>query len=234
MSSSFFKNLIFLFLLIAGCRDQGNKEKPIVIAPEPGLIQDEPLTKTSAKNKTIVFLGNSLTAGYGVMPTESFPSLIQAKIDSLHLPYKVVNAGISGETSADGFGRIDWVLRQPIDILILELGGNDGLRGIPMSETEKNLQSIIHTVSQKFPNCKIVLAGMEIPPNMGKTYTSEFRVVFRKLAKLNKTFLIPFLLAGVGGVQELNQPDGIHPNAEGHKLVADNVWTILKPLMTSR
>jgi acyl-CoA thioesterase-1 len=183
------------------------------------------------KNKNIVFFGNSLTAGYGVDPSVSFPSLIQVKIDLLKLPYRVVNAGLSGETSAGGNSRIDWVLRQPLDIFILELGGNDGLRGIPMSETKKNLQAIIDKVRQKYPTSKIVLAGMQIPPNMGKKYTSEFRTVFQQLAGRNKIYLISFLLEGVGGVPGLNQADGIHPNVQGNKIVAENVWKVLKPLL---
>jgi acyl-CoA thioesterase-1 len=178
--------------------------------------------------KNIVFFGNSLTAGYGVEESEAFPALIQEKIDSLKLPYKVINAGVSGETSAGGKSRIDWVLRQPVDVFVLELGANDGLRGISLSETLKNLQAIIDEVKKKYPTAKVVLAGMEIPPNMGKKYTDDFRVLYRQLAERNQTLLIPFLLKGVGGEPELNQPDGIHPNIEGHKIVADNVWAVLK------
>jgi acyl-CoA thioesterase-1 len=176
-------------------------------------------------------MGNSITAGYGVGESEAFPALIQKKIDSLRLPYKVINAGISGETSADGLSRISWVLKQPVDVFVLELGGNDGLRGIPLSGTAQNLQGIIDSVKKKYPNAKLILAGMEIPPNMGKKYTDEFRALYGQLAKKNNTLLIPFLLKGVGGVPELNQDDGIHPNIEGHKIVADNVWRQLKPLL---
>ena len=183
--------------------------------------------------ENIVFFGNSLTAGYGVDPSQAFPSLIQTKINSLKLPYQVINAGLSGETSAGGNSRIDWVLRQPVYIFVLELGGNDGLRGIPMSETTKNLQSIIDKLRRKYPSSKIILAGMQIPPSMGEKYTSEFRAVFQQLAVRNKIYLIPFLLEGVGGVPGLNQQDGIHPNAEGHKIVAENVWKVLKPMLSS-
>jgi acyl-CoA thioesterase-1 len=181
--------------------------------------------------ENIVFFGNSLTAGYGVDPSEAFPSLIQAKINSLKLPYQVINAGLSGETSAGGNSRIDWVLRQPVYIFVLELGGNDGLRGIPRSETTKNLQVIIDKVRRKYPSAKIILAGMQIPPSMGEKYTSEFRAVFQQLAVRNKIYLIPFLLEGVGGVPGLNQQDGIHPNEEGHKIVAENIWKVLKPML---
>jgi len=185
----------------------------------------------SGSLKNIVFFGNSLTAGYGVEESEAFPALIQIKIDSLKLPYKVINAGVSGETSAGGKTRIDWVLKQPVDVFVLELGANDGLRGISLSETSKNLQAIIDEVKKKYPTAKVVLAGMEIPPNMGKRYTDDFRVLYRLLAEKNQTLLIPFLLKGVGGEPELNQPDGIHPNVKGHRIVADNVWGVLKDVL---
>ena len=181
--------------------------------------------------KNIVFFGNSITAGYGVEQSEAFPALIQAKMDSLQLHYKIINAGVSGETSAGGKSRIDWVLQQPVDVFVLELGANDGLRGIPLSETSKNLQSIIDEVKKKYPVAKLVLAGMEIPPNMGKKYTDDFRALYHQLAEKNQTLLIPFLLKSVGGEPELNQPDGIHPNVQGHKIVAENVWAVLKDIL---
>jgi acyl-CoA thioesterase-1 len=179
----------------------------------------------------IVFFGDSLTAGYGVGPGQSFPDLIKQRIDSLHLPYDVINAGVSGETSAGGRNRISWVLRQPIDIFVLELGANDGLRGIPVDGTTANLQSIIDAVKAKYPNARLILAGMQIPPSMGATYAASFRNIFPNLAAKNHLTLIPFLLQNVGGVARLNQPDGIHPNPAGHRLVANNVWQILKPLL---
>ena len=183
------------------------------------------------KKKTIVFFGNSLTAGYGLSPSQAFPALIQNKIDSLNLPYTVINAGVSGETSSGGNARIDWILRQPLDVFILELGANDGLRGIPLHETKKNLQSILDKVKQKYPAAKLILAGMQIPPNMGQTYTTEFRNIFQELAAGNKITLIPFILEGVGGEEKLNQPDGIHPTAEGHVIVAENIWKELRQLL---
>jgi len=188
-------------------------------------------TTTITKKKTIVFYGNSLTAGYGLSPEQAFPALIQKKIDSLGLPYKVINAGVSGETSSGGKTRIDWILREPVDIFILELGANDGLRGTPLSETKKNLQDIIDKVKAKYPDSKLVFAGMEIPPNMGQAYTTEFRNIYTDLAVKNKMTLIPFLLQGVGGEPELNQADGIHPTAEGHLIVADNVWKELQKVL---
>ncbi|CAG4999096.1 Esterase TesA [Dyadobacter sp. CECT 9275] len=183
----------------------------------------------SASKKNIVFFGNSLTAGYGLDdPSLAFAGLIQKRIDSLGLAYKVINAGVSGETTAGGNSRIDWLLKQPLDVFILELGGNDGLRGIPVSETKKNLQSILDKVKAKYPDAKLILAGMQIPPNMGQEYTSQFRMLYADIAKTNHVQLIPFLLEGVGGEPKLNLPDGIHPNVAGHKIVAENVWSILK------
>lgn len=181
--------------------------------------------------KTIVFFGNSITAGYGLDPNQAFPALIQHKIDSQHLKYKVVNAGVSGETSSGGNSRVDWILEQAVDVFVLELGGNDGLRGIPLTETRANLQSIIDKVKGKYPQVKIIIAGMQIPPNMGAEYTTEFREIFGGLARKNNAELIPFILEGVGGEEKLNQEDGIHPTAEGHHIVADNVWRKLEPLL---
>lgn len=185
----------------------------------------------TAKNKTIVFFGNSLSAGYGLTPTEAFPAIIQTKIDSAALPYKVVNAGLSGETTAGGLSRIDWILQQPLDVFVLELGANDGLRGIPVAETKRNLQSIIDKVNAKYPTAQIVLAGMQIPPNMGAEYAQTFQAIYPDLASKNKITLIPFLLEGVGGEAQLNQQDGIHPTAEGARIVAQNVWQVLQPLL---
>lgn len=182
--------------------------------------------------KTILFFGNSLTAGYGLDPSEAFPALIQKKIDSLNLPYKVINSGLSGETTAGGKSRISWVLREKVDVFVLELGGNDGLRGIDVESTRQNLQAIIDTVKVKNPDTRIVIAGMQIPPNMGPDYTARFRDIFSTLAQKNNTALIPFLLEGVGGIPALNLPDGIHPTAEGHKIVAGNVWNVLQPILT--
>ncbi len=218
--------LLFIILLSAACR---NDKKSNDLSKQDSVKKKESSARGDLKN--IVFFGNSITAGYGVEQSEAFPALIQAKIDSLKLPYKVINAGVSGETSAGGKSRIDWVLQQPVDVLVLELGANDGLRGIPLSETSKNLQSIIDEVKKKYSAVKIVLAGMEIPPNMGKKYTDEFRELYRQLAEKNQTLLISFLLKNVGGEPELNQPDGIHPNVQGHKIVAENVWAVLKDIL---
>lgn len=185
-----------------------------------------------AATKTILFFGNSLTAGYGLEDvSDAFPALIQGKIDSMKLPYKTVNAGLSGETSAGGKNRIGWLLRQKVDVFVLELGANDGLRGIPVKETVRNLQDIVDSVKTKYPDVKMVMTGMQIPPNMGAAYTTEFKGIFADLAKKNNMALVPFILEGVGGVPELNQGDGIHPTVEGHKIVAENVWAVLKGLL---
>ncbi len=181
--------------------------------------------------KVILFLGNSLSAGLGVDSDESFPSLIQERIDSLGWNFKVVNAGVSGETTSGGLSRIDWALRQPIDVLVLELGGNDGLRGIPVEVTKQNLEEIITRTQATYPNAEIVLAGMQMPPNLGAEYTSQFRDVFYDLAEENDIHLIPFLLEGVGGVESMMQDDRIHPNAAGHQRAAANVWEVLEPVL---
>jgi acyl-CoA thioesterase I len=187
---------------------------------------------SSNKKKVIVFFGNSLAAGYGLdNTTDAFPNRIGARIDSLGLPYRVVNAGLSGETTAGGRSRIGWILRQPAAIFVLELGGNDGLRGIPLTSSRANLQAIIDTVRLKNPATKIVIAGMQIPPNLGQSYTTEFRGIFKELATKNNAVLIPFLLENVGGIPKLNQPDGIHPNVQGHRIVTENVWKIIGPMV---
>jgi acyl-CoA thioesterase I len=216
----------FTLWMSSGCNHSARTEKPAIVP-----VKNNQTVENKESRKNIVFFGNSLTAGFGVDPSEAFPALIQARLDSLKLPYQVINAGLSGETSAGGNTRIDWVLRQPLSVFILELGGNDGLRGIPLSETSRNLQVIIDKVRAKYPFSKIIMAGMQIPPNMGEKYASEFRTLFQQLAARNKIFLIPFLLEGVGGVPMLNQQDGIHPNVQGHKIVAENVWKVLRPML---
>ena len=216
---------IFL-LMFYGCTE-GQK---------PAAITGSDTVKVTTKNqpelmKTILFFGNSLTAGYGLEPEESFPALIQNKIDSLDLPYKVINAGLSGETTAGGKARISWLLKQKIDVFVLELGANDGLRGIPVSETTQNLQSIVEQVKAKYPDVKMVMTGMQVPPNMGGLYATEFGQIFKKIAEKNNMSFVPFLLDKVGGVSELNQSDGIHPTAKGHIILAENVWKVLKGIL---
>lgn len=189
------------------------------------------LASDPAVKKTVVILGDSLAAGSGVDLTEAFPALLQKKIDEAALPFTVVNAGVSGDTTAGGLRRLDWLLRRHIDVLMIELGGNDGLRGIPPEVTRTNIQSMIDRVKKKYPEVQIVIAGMQMPPNMGKDYTKEFQNVFPEIARKNNAALVPFLLEGVGGKTDMNLPDMIHPNPAGHKLVAENVWAVLKPIL---
>jgi len=212
-----------LLLLLSAC---GGKNTPTDTQQQAAT---KDTTAATSNKKVILFFGDSLTAGYGLDdPSNAFPGVIQQKIDSLKLDYAVINAGVSGETTAGGLARIDWVLKQKPNVFVLELGANDGLRGIPVAETTRNLQSIIDKVKAKYPDAKILLTGMQVPPSMGHDYTTAFKNLFPALAEKNKIALVPFLLAGVGGNPKLNQADGIHPTAEGAKIVADNVWEILK------
>jgi len=182
--------------------------------------------------KTILFFGDSLTAGYGLSsPDQAFPKLVETELNKKNKKVKVINSGLSGETSAGGLSRIDWVLRQPVDVFVLELGANDGLRGLPLDQTRKNLQAIIDKVKSKYPRAKIVLAGMMVPPNMGQSYSDEFKKVYPDLAAKNNSQLIPFLLEGVGGDEKLNQGDGIHPNIDGHKIIAKNLVKIFEKII---
>ena len=182
--------------------------------------------------KNILFLGDSLTAGYGLPASQAYPSLIQSKLsEEGYTRYNVINAGQSGDTSAGGLYRVDRWLSQPVDIFILALGANDGLRGIPTRETTQNLQQIIDKVKQHHPEAKIILSGMEIPDIVPGRYAAEFRKLFRELAIKNSIGFIPFLLEGVVGMRQLNLPDGVHPNAEGQKLLAKHTWDVLKDML---
>lgn len=188
-------------------------------------------TLEAQETKTILFFGDSITAGYGIDSENAFPALIQSKLDSLNYNYRAVNAGLSGETSAGGLRRVEWVLQQSVDIFVLELGGNDGLRGVDPADTKSNLQGIIEIVQEKNPNITVILTGMEAPPNMGQDYTDAFRQVYIDLDQENEVQFIPFILEGVAGNPELNLPDGIHPTEEGHEIVADLIWDTLYPLL---
>lgn len=179
-------------------------------------------------SQTILFFGDSITAGLGVQQEQAFPAIIQEKIDSLALNYEVINGGLSGETSAGGVRRIDWILRRDIDIMVLELGGNDGLRGIDLSSTKDNLQQIIDKYRAKNPNGQIILAGMQVPPNLGQEYTSQFQEIYPELAEENDLPLIPLIMNKLGGEEDLIQGDGIHPTPKGHEVIAETVWDVLK------
>lgn len=229
-SQNLLKFCYFLTVFIVLSCGNNTKTKAVVDTNENTTTETEASATTTIK--TILFFGDSITAGYGLDDTnDAFPGIIQTKVDSLGLNYEVVNSGVSGETSAGGRSRIDWILNQDIDIFVLELGANDGLRGVPISETKANLQAIIDAVKTKSPDTKIVLAGMQLPPNMGQDYTTQFRAIFSDLAMENNIAFIPFILKDVGGVKELNQNDGIHPTAEGHKIVANTVWEVLEPVL---
>ena len=222
-----------IFLLVATVLSScGNNKQTTAGQSKTQTVKDSAVTADKEKTapvKNILFFGTSLTAGLGVNPEQAFPAVIQHKIDSLHLPYKVINGGLSGETSAAGKSRIGWLLRQPVDVLVLEIGANDGLRGIPVKETISNLQAIVDQVKQKYPKAKLLLAGMQMPPSMGEKYTTDFKDIFPAIAKKNNMDLIPFLLKNVGGIAKLNQQDGIHPTPAGHKILAENVWVKLQP-----
>jgi acyl-CoA thioesterase I len=217
------------FCLIFMACSQPEKEANIVVNPaETG----QPAANQSKKKKTIIFFGDSLTAGYGLENVKSgYVSLVQQRMDSLGLDYHAVNAGLSGETSAGGNERVDWVIRTPVDIFVLELGGNDALRGVQTEETLKNLGSIITKVKTKYPEAKVVLAGMQAPPNMGQAYTQKFSAMYPNLAKEHGATLIPFILANVGGIPDLNQGDRIHPNEKGQYILRENVWKVMAPLL---
>lgn len=214
--------------MLSACGNSQNSDKTAAIAKAKPAEAAPMATDINGKIQNILFFGTSLTAGYGLDPAEAYPALIQKKIDSLDLPYKVINGGLSGETSAAGKSRIDWLLKQPIAVFVLELGANDGLRGLSVTETSANLQAVIDKVKAKYPNVKMVMAGMQMPPNMGEKYTADFKAVFSNLAQKNQMVFVPFLLEGVGGVARLNQEDGIHPTAEGQQILAENVWKKLK------
>ncbi len=211
-----------LFLL--SCGEKTTKNESLSTSNEI-----ENSVDTAPETRLVMFYGTSLTAGLGLEQEQAYPALIQKKIDSLDLPYQVVNAGLSGETTAGGRSRLDWVLNQEVDVFVLELGANDGLRGVPVAESRRNLQAIIDAVKENNPDVKIILTGMQMPPNMGRDYTQDFSNMFPELAEENDILLIPFLLENVGGIPELNQSDGIHPTAEGQKIMANTVWEVLEP-----
>lgn len=181
--------------------------------------------------RTVVILGDSLAAGYGVDSSEAFPALLQQKVAAAGLPFKIVSAGVSGDTTAGGLRRLDWVLKRPVDVLLIELGGNDGLRGLAPEATRTNLQQIIDKTRAQQPGARFIIAGMQLPPNLGEDYIRQFERVFPEVAKANGAALIPQLLAGVGGDPKLNLPDRIHPTPAGHQLVAETVWKVLRPVL---
>lgn len=218
---------IFLFaILFFSCNSSSQKENQ-----NKRKANKEVNKSKKNKKKIIVFFGDSITEGYGLDKSSAYPAVLQEKIDSLNLNYEVVNAGLSGETTSAGVERVDWVLKQPIDIFVLALGGNDGLRGIKPQKSKESLLQIIEKVKKNNKQVDILLAGMEAPPNMGEEYTTEFRNIFKAIAEEQKLTFLPFLLENVGGEKELNQADGIHPNEKGQKTVANNIWKYLKTML---
>lgn len=224
-----FPILIGLAVFMTSCKD-GKKakteEQQVDVTPEK---IDE--SSESTNKKVIMFYGNSLTAGYRLEENESFPSLIEDKIDSLDMNYSVVNAGLSGDTSYDGLKRLDWVLNTKVDVFILELGANDMLRGLPLKNTRENLSNIIKMVKSKYPDAIIGICAMAGAPNMGADYVTEFEKIYRDIAKDEGVVYFPFFLDGVAGNADLLLQDGKHPNAEGQKIVANNIWSTLQPLL---
>jgi acyl-CoA thioesterase-1 len=222
--------VLALSVALCGCsRDTAAPPSTTTAAPAAPAAPPAPRPPESTRPK-IVVLGDSLSAGLGLQQSQAFPSLLQQKLDAGHYDWEVINAGISGDTSAAGLQRLDWALdQQNVRILVVELGANDGLRGLPVSEMKKNLAAIIERAQQK--RIAVLLAGMEAPPNFGPEYVVSFRQAYRDLAKQYNVPLLPFLLDRVAGIPGLNQGDGIHPNIEGAAIVADNVWTVLKPMV---
>jgi acyl-CoA thioesterase-1 len=200
----------------------------------PAARQPAPNASRAAIRRTILFVGTSITAGLGLEPDSAFPQMIDRKLDSLRLPYDAVNAGVSGETSAGLLRRIDWLLRQPFDVVVVETGANDALRGTPVATVRANVQHVVDRIRSSHPDAAILLAQMEALPNLGERYTSEFRAMFPDVARRNGLTLLPFLLDGVAGHRELNQADGIHPNMAGERIVAENVWRALYPILERR
>ena len=216
-------------MLLTSCKDKTNA--PVRSTEPSSPATQEAVTEPKSDKAVLLFYGNSLTAGYGLEEQESFPSLIQDRIDSLGLGYQVVNAGLSGETTSGGLQRLDWVLRQPVDLFALELGANDMLRGLPLEQTRANLASIIDGVRAKYPAATILLLEMLAAPNMGADYQRDFKQIYTDLASEKEVQLVPFFLEGVAGNPDLLLPDGKHPNADGQEIVAENLWGYLQPIL---
>jgi acyl-CoA thioesterase I len=192
-----------------------------------------PTAAPTADAPVVLFLGTSLTAGLGLDPAQSYPARIQERIRAAGLPHRVVNAGVSGETAAAARRRLDWLLKQRVDVLVIETGANDGLRGQDPDATRADIQALIARAREQRPAPRILLVGMQAPPNLGRPYAERFRAIYPELARANDVALVPFLLDGVAGVPGLNQPDGVHPTAEGQERLAGNVWKVLRPLLAA-
>lgn len=214
-------------ILLAGCATEDAPRSP---APAPeGPSETRQASDERDARPVVVFLGNSLTAGMGVSPLEAYPALVQQSIDQAGLAFRVVNAGVSGETTAGGLRRVEAILGEGPTVLVVALGGNDALRGVPPAQVRENLQGILDRARSSSQILRIVIMGMLAPPNLGQAYTNAFREVFPDVAVANDADLVPFLLEGVAADPELNQADGIHPTAEGHRVMAETVWQVLEP-----
>lgn len=225
--------VLMLCFVVSSCSRTDGAETRTGVAEPPGsraAVTPEAVPDTGRPR--VVFLGDSLTAGLGLEPSQSVPSLVQARLDEEGYGYEVVNAGVSGDTSAGGLRRLDWSLSGDVSVLVIELGANDGLRGLPASDLKKNLADIIAAAQGR--RIKVLLTGMEAPPNYGAAYTTEFREVYQALARTTGVTFMPFYLEGVAGSPELNQRDGMHPNPDGARVVARNVWRALQPLLEKR
>ena len=239
VTRSLYPLLLGCVLFLAGCGTGSSNSTPrsdtvSATTRSDSTVASRTPTPSESSAIRVLVLGNSIAAGSGVAQDEAFPARLQHRVDSLGWSVEIINGGLSGETTAGGLRRLDWLLRQPIDVLIVELGGNDGLRGTDVAATRQNLQAIIDRATKTYPDVKILLAGMQLPPNLGPDYTKRFREMYPELAQQNENVtLIPFLLEGVGGVDRLMQSDGIHPTAEGQRIVAQNVWEYLKPVLQS-
>ncbi len=228
---------LFLFMIVAGCGGETQSPpRPDSEYSDSGLSsrQGGDEAGPAAAKKRILFFGNSITAGYGLDPEQAFPALIQEKIDDLGWPFEAVNAGLSGETTAGGLRRIDWMLKQPVEVFVLELGGNDGLRGIAVGGTRYNLLEIVKRVKIANPEVSIIIAGMRMPPNLGLMFAEQFAAVFPDVAEETGATLIPFIGEGVAGKSRLLQMDGIHPTAAGHEVIAGSVWEYLEPILREK
>lgn len=214
-----------------GARAGSREKSKAADAGAPSGAANAPAAAASSKTHRVLFIGTSLTAGLGLDPDSAYPQLIQRKIDSAGLHYEVVNAGESGETSAGLLRRLDWLMKGDFAVVVLETGANDGLRGLDVRDTERNIQSAIDGITQAHPAARLVLVQMEAPPNMGTAYTTAFHAMFPRLARKNGLQLLPFLLDSVAGHAALNQADGIHPNMTGERMVATNVWRGLAPTL---
>lgn len=232
-------SLLLPLFFLAACSDDTGAPAPsdrdsVAVTVQPDRPAQPTRTLDPGEKRRILVVGNSIADGYRLNRSQSFPSLLQQKIDSAGLPFQIDNQGVSGQTTAGGLNGLDWHLERPVDVLLLELGANDGLRGQPVANIRTNLTAIIERVRQSNPDAAVVLTGMQMPPSYGAQYTSAYRDVFPTVAREQEAAIVPFLLEGVAGNPRLNQDDGVHPTAEGQQIVAQTVWRTLEPVLRAR